>query len=91
MPEAEEVTKPQPRKKAKASKGKNIVKELAVTIEDLDQALTKSTEVLTNKWSKFASTHLDVLTGIAQRNTELKELVERTTTSTAASSALVNA
>ena len=37
-PEAEEVTKPQSRKKAKASKGTNIIEELAVTIEELDQS-----------------------------------------------------
>ena len=50
-PEAEEVTKPQPRKKMKVSKGKNIVKEPVLTMEELDQALTKSTEALRNKWS----------------------------------------
>ena len=50
-PEAEEVTKPRSIKKAKASKGTNIVEESVVTIEELDQALTKSTEALTNKWS----------------------------------------
>ena len=42
-PEAEEVMKPLSRKKAKASKGKNIVEEPALTMEELDQALTKST------------------------------------------------
>ena len=61
------MTQPQPRKKAKASKGKNIVEEPALTIEELDQDLTKSTEVLTNKWSEFAVTHIDALVGVAQR------------------------
>ena len=65
-PEVEEVMKPSPRKKAKASKGKNIVEEPALMMEELDQALTKSIEVLANKWSDFAATHLDALTGVAQ-------------------------
>ena len=65
-PEAEEVTKPQLRKKTKASKGKNIVEDPAVMMEELDQALMKSTEALTGKWSEFAATHLDALSGIAQ-------------------------
>ena len=60
------MTKPQPRKKMKASKGKNIVKEPALTIEELDQALTKSTEALTKKWLEFVATHLDALAGVAQ-------------------------
>ena len=59
-------------------------------IEELDQALTKSTEVLTSKWSEFVSTQLDALAGVAQRITELKELAERSATGTAASSALVS-
>ena len=42
-PEAEEVTKPQYRKKTKASKGKNIDEEPALMAEELDQALMKST------------------------------------------------
>ena len=50
-PEVEEVTKPQPRKKTKVSKRKNIVEEPALTIEELDQALTKSTKVLSSKWA----------------------------------------
>ena len=64
-PEVEEVTKPQPRKKAKASKGKNIVEEPAMTMEELDRALTKSTDVLSSKWAYFAATHLDELAGVA--------------------------
>ena len=60
------MTKPQSRKKTKASKGTNIVEEPAVTMEELEQALTKSTEVLTSKWSQFTATHLDALIGVAQ-------------------------
>ena len=67
-PEAEEVTKPQSRKKTKASKGNNIVEYPTLKSEDLDQALTKSTEFLTKKWSEFATTH--------QKITELKDLAE---------------
>ena len=65
-PEVEEVTKPQPRKKTKALKRKNIVEEPSLTIEELDQALMKSTEVLSSKWEEFEAKHLDVLTGVAQ-------------------------
>ena len=46
-PEPEEVHKPHPRKKMKASKDKNIVEEAGLTSEELAQALSKSTEVLT--------------------------------------------
>ena len=81
------MTKPSLRKKAKASKGKNIVEDPTVTIEELDQALKKSTELLTSKWSEFAATHLDALTGVAQQIEELKALAERTTTGAAASNA----
>ena len=87
----EEVTKPQPRKKTKASKGKNIVEEPALTIEELDQALMNSIELLSSKWVEFEAKHLDVLTGIAQRIAELKELLKRTATGAAASSAPVSA
>ena len=82
----EEVTKPQPRNETKASKGKNIVKEPALTIEELDQDLMKSTEVLTSKWSEFAATHLDALAGVAQRIAELKELAARSATGAVANS-----
>ena len=61
----------------KASKEKNIVEEPAVMMEELDQALTKSTEVLTSKWSEFAATQLDALTNVAQRISELKELAQK--------------
>ena len=90
-PEAEEVTKPLLRKKAKVSKGKNIVEEPALTMEELDQALTKSTKALTSKWSEFAATHLDALAGVAHRITELKELAERSATGAATSSAPASA
>ena len=63
--EVEEVTKSSPRKKAKASKGKNIVEEPTLMIEELNQALKKSIELLTSKWLEFAATHLDALTGVA--------------------------
>ena len=70
------MTKPQSRKKTKTSKGKNIVEEPTLTSEELDQALTKSIEVLTKKWSEFTATHLDALTGVAQKITELKDLAK---------------
>ena len=62
-----------------------------MTIEELDQALTKSIEVLSSKWANFAATNLDTLAGVAQRITELKELAERIATGVAASSAPVSA
>ena len=68
------MTKPQSRKKLKASKGKNIVEEPTLTSEELNQALTKSTKILTKKWSEFAAMHLDALTGVVQRITELKDV-----------------
>ena len=74
------MTKPQNRKKTKASKGTNIVEEPVVTMEELDQALTKSIEVLTSKWSQFAATHLDALTSVTQRISELKELAAKSAT-----------
>ena len=59
--------------------------------EELDQALMKSTEVLTKKWSEFVATHLDALNGVAKRIIELKDLVEKSATGAAASSAPVSA
>ena len=73
-PEAEVVTKPQSRKKTKASKDKNIDEEPSLTSENLDQALSNSIEVLTKKWSEFAATHLDAITGVAKHISELKYL-----------------
>ena len=61
-----------------------------MTSEELDQALTKSIEVLTKKWSEFVATHLDVLTGVANRISELKELAKKLATSIVASSAPVS-
>ena len=58
-------------------------------IEELDQALTNSTEVLSSKWAEFEAKHLDVLTGIAQGIAKLKALSERIATGAAASSAPV--
>ena len=66
-PEAEEVTKIQSRKKTKASKDKNIDEEPTLTSEELNQALSKSTEVLTKKWSEFADTHLDAIIGVTKQ------------------------
>ena len=90
-PEAKEVTKPQFQKKMKASKDKNIDKEITLTTEELDQALTKSTKFLTKKWSEFAATHLDALIGIARGISELKELAEKSATGAAANSTPVSA
>ena len=60
-------------------------------IEELDQVLTKSTEALTSKWKEFAATHLDALTGMAQRVAELKTLAEKSTTGATTSSVPVSA
>ena len=75
----------------KASKDKNIVKEAGLTSEELDEALSKSTEVLTKKWSYFAAAQLDTITGIAKHISELKDLAAKLVTGTAASSTLISA
>ena len=75
----------------KASKDKNIDEESTLTTKELDQALTKSTEVLTKKWSEFAATHLDALVGVAQVILELKELAEKSATGAAVNSTPVSA
>ena len=85
------MTKPQSRKKVKASKGTNIVEESAVMMEELEHALTKSTEALTSKWSQFAATHLDSLTSITHRISELKELAEKSAIGATISSVPVSA
>ena len=51
----------------------------------------KSTEVLTSKWKVFAATHLDALTSVVHRITELKDFAERSATGAAASSAAISA
>ena len=83
------MNKPPPRKKTKASKDKNIDEELSLTSEELDQALSKSTNVLTKKWSKFVATHLDAITGVAKHISELKDLAEKSLPGASASSAPV--
>ena len=84
------MTKPSPRKKAKASKDKGIDEEPAVTLEELDQALTKSTKELTSKWSEFADLHLAALTGVENRISEIKDITEKSVVGTAASSTPVS-
>ena len=90
-PKAEEVNKPQSRKKTKSSKDKNIVEEAGLTSEDLAQALSKSIETLTQKWSEFVDMHLQALTGVAKHVSELKDLVEKSLTGASVSSAPVSA
>ena len=85
------MTKPQCRKKTKASKDKNIDEEPDLTIEEIDQALTKSIEVLSKKWSEFAATHLDALVDVAQGISELKDLAEKSATGAAANNTPVSA
>ena len=58
----------------KASKEKNIDDTPSLTSEELDVALSKSTEVLTKKWSDFAAVHLNAINGVAQHISELKDL-----------------
>ena len=90
-PEVEEVNKMQPWKKVKASKDKNIDDTPGLTSEELDEALSKSTEVLTKKWLEFVALHLDAISGVAQHLSELKDLAAQSVTDTVASSTLVNA
>ena len=66
--EAKEVTKLQSHKKTKASKDKNIDEEPTLTSEELHQALSKSTEVLTKKWLEFAGMHLNAITSVTKQN-----------------------
>ena len=90
-PEVEEVNKTQPQKKAKASKDKNIDDTPGLTSEELDEALSKSIEVLTKKWSEFAAVHLDAISGVAQHISKLKDLAAQSVIGTVASSILVSA
>ena len=55
-------------------------------LEELEQALDKYTESLTQKWSQFADVHLAALTGVANRVSELKELATKSATNTPTSS-----
>ena len=55
-------------------------------LDELEQALEKSTRTLTKKWSEFAELHLAGLTGVANRVSELKELATKSAISTATSS-----
>ena len=84
------MNKPQPRKKTKASRDKNIVEEPNLTSEELDQALSKSTEFLTKRWSEFSATQLDAITGVAKHISELKDLAEKSLTGASASSTPVS-
>ena len=56
----------------------------SVTSAELDEALSKSTEVLTKQWSEFAAVHLDAITSVAKHISELKDLVVKSVTGTAA-------
>ena len=78
------------RKKAKASKENNIDDTPGLTIEEIDEALSKSTEVLTKKWSKFATVHLEAIKGVTQHISELKDLAAQSVTGTIASSTPVS-
>ena len=74
----------------KASKNKNIDKESSLKSEELVQALSKSIEVLTKKWSEFANIHLHAITGVAKHISELKDLAEKSLTGASISSASVS-
>ena len=62
-----------------------------MTSEELDEALSKSTEFLTKQWSDFAAAHLDAITGVAKHISELKDLAAKSVTGTVASSTPVSA
>ena len=87
--EEAEVSKTSPRKKTKASKGKDVVEDPFMTAEELDQDLQRSTEGLTRKWREFESKQLDMLEQVAQRIRELKVLTETTASGATTSSAPV--
>ena len=84
--EEAEVSKPQPRKKIKASKGKDIEEGPMLIVEELDRALARSTEVMTIRLTEFESKHLDMMSSIAQRIAELKVISERTVSNAVARS-----
>ena len=80
------MTKLHSRKKAKESKDKDIDEEPILTSEELNQALLKTTTVLTKKWSEFAAQHLSAITGVARGLSELRELAGKSVTGAATSS-----
>ena len=61
-----------------------------MTSAELDEALSKSTEVLTKQWSEFAAVHLDAITSVAKHISELKDLAAKSVTGTAASTTPVS-
>ena len=61
-----------------------------MTSVELDEALSKSTEVLTKQWSKLAAVHLDAITSVSKHISEIKDLAAKSVTSTAASSTPVS-
>ena len=65
--------------------------EPTLTSDELNKALSKSTEVLTKKWSEFAVTHLDFITSIAKQILELKELAKKSATGAAVNNTPVSA
>ena len=75
----------------KASKDKNIDEEPGLTSEKLDQALSRSTEFLTKKWSEFAATQLHAIIGVEKHISELKDFEEKSLTSASASVVPVSA
>ena len=82
------MDRPHSQKKTKVSKEKNIDDTTGLTSEELKDALSKSTEVLTKKWSEFAAAQLQAITGGISK---LKDLAAQSVTSTVASSTPVSA
>ena len=74
----------------KASKDKNIDEEPSLTSEEFSQAVSKSTEVLTKKWSEFVATQLHAITGVAKHISELKDFTEKSLTGASTSNAPVS-
>ena len=62
-----------------------------MTSAELDEALSKSVEVLTKQWLEFAVVHLDAITSVAKHISELKDLATQSVTRTVASSTPVSA
>ena len=57
-----------------------------MSLEELEQALDRFTETLTQKWSQFTDVHLVVLMGVTNRVAELKELATKSATNIVTSS-----